>query len=940
MKSEIETVGAQRSRLPAALAQAPAMLIIAAAAAIFANLAAEYLAQSWYFGGRQVAFMVACVGLMLSASAWEVRLGLRKASEAVQFWVIAAFVALLVAALISFNLESRAFARLIGALTLCGFIINHHLPMVARRAFFASLSLVAIACIFGPASWPAAVAIVAIGLVLIGVCHLPAPMWARLGLIALITAGLAATRAEWVRLDWLAAVIPILASVFMFRLAVYLYDISNGKGPKDLWGRLGYFFMFPNMVLPFFPVVDFSAFGRTYYNADAISIYRNGAIYVLRGLIHLLLYRLIYMYAVLAPDQIDNAATFLQYIVANFGLYLKISGLFHLVTGMLVLFGFNLPETHTRFYFANSFIDFWRRINIYWKDFMQKMVFTPSYMQFKKFGASHMVGVSLSILMVFFTTWALHAYQWFWLRGTYLFTLNDMMFWAILGVLLIGQTLLESRPRKAASGSGLIGPRALLVIRTICTFLFICLLWSFWTSASVEDWLAIVKNSGLAPALLGSGNADAAAWLTTLASLVGLAFLVAVAMGITFGLAKPAPAAVRAPLRKGKRPQAFYRPILLGGALAAGLVAIQLSSANLILGREARDFANAIGGGMLNRADQALLTRGYYEDLAGEGVKDSKNNLQLTDLLNQSRTESPTVDFMNNVLSTKSGILARKDYLAFEFEPNAIAHLGSTVGYPINRWGMADKDYTLKKPDGTFRIAMIGASRVQGLGLPQDQRFESLLEERLNAQQTGDRGESFEILNFGMRAYSPVQRLMSFEEKALPFEPDAVIYGAGLVDTWVDYHASMIRRGVSMPYPFLDEINRKAGVDKSMSQAELERRLAPYGQEIVSRVYREIISIAKSRGMQAIWVYIPDTGDRPRDADETERAAKEAGFVTIRLNGFNPRLYQQSLSDSHPNAEGNRILADMIYGKIMEAQARGELDLVPRRGATDHPKPQ
>jgi hypothetical protein len=150
----------------------------------------------------------------------------------------------------------------------------------------------------------------------------------------------------------------------------------------------------------------------------------------------------------------------------------------------------------------------------------------------------------------------------------------------------------------------------------------------------------------------------------------------------------------------------------------------------------------------------------------------------------------------------------------------------------------------------------------------------------------------------------------------------------------------MIRRGVSMPYPFLDEINRKAGVDKSMSQAELERRLAPYGQEIVSRVYREIISIAKSRGMQAIWVYIPDTGDRPRDADETERAAKEAGFVTIRLNGFNPRLYQQSLSDSHPNAEGNRILADMIYGKIMEAQARGELDLVPRRGATDHPKPQ
>ena len=58
----------------------------------------------------------------------------------------------------------------------------------------------------------------------------------------------------------------------------------------------------------------------------------------------------------------------------------------HLITGLLLLFGFNLHETHSRFYFANSFIDFWRRINIYWKDFMLKIFYYPAYFRLRRFG--------------------------------------------------------------------------------------------------------------------------------------------------------------------------------------------------------------------------------------------------------------------------------------------------------------------------------------------------------------------------------------------------------------------------------------------------------------------------------------------------------------------------------------------------------------------------
>ena len=59
-------------------------------------------------------------------------------------------------------------------------------------------------------------------------------------------------------------------------------------------------------------------------------------------------------------------------IVFTYLLYLRVSGQFHIIVGMLHLFGYDLPETNHRYLLARSVNDFWRRVNIYWKDFMVK----------------------------------------------------------------------------------------------------------------------------------------------------------------------------------------------------------------------------------------------------------------------------------------------------------------------------------------------------------------------------------------------------------------------------------------------------------------------------------------------------------------------------------------------------------------------------------------
>lgn len=114
---------------------------------------------------------------------------------------------------------------------------------------------------------------------------------------------------------------------------------------------------------------------------------------------------------------------------------------------MLSLFGFHLPETHHRYYFASSLTDYWRRINIYWKDFMRKVFYYPAYFKLRKWGAtSALVGATL---WVFVATWFLHAYQWFWLRGSFLLAWNDVLFWSLLALLLVLNSLYEAKYGRA-----------------------------------------------------------------------------------------------------------------------------------------------------------------------------------------------------------------------------------------------------------------------------------------------------------------------------------------------------------------------------------------------------------------------------------------------------------------------------------------------------------
>jgi len=883
------------------------LFVIAGAILAFIALTADYFTASedQSFGLGQIVMLLAGVGAIAAGYATDVMTGRRALTDVARLGIVIFELALLGLALKTYEIENRAFNELVFPIVALGFIVNDQLPSSLRLPFFFTLSVATIVAVLGVANPVACAWLIGLALGLFAICELPIRIIWRVALMIAAGLVLAAMRVGWLGNEAIASILPILGSMFIFRAAIYLYDVANGKGPKGLWQRLSYFFLLPNVVFPFFPVVDFTTFGRTYYNQDAIRIYQRGADWILRGTLHLLVYRFVYLHVVMAPEDVHSALNLLQFIAANFALYFRISGLFHLIIGMLLLFGFNLPETHTRFYFTSSFVDFWRRTNIYWKDFMQKMVFNPSYTQLKHWGITHQTSITISMLAVFAGTWALHSYQWFWLRGSVLFTLPDAMFWAILGVLLVGQTLWESKPRPSPRVSVLSGT-TLHVARTVCSMLTICILWSLWTSNSVADWAAMWAASGLTPALASPAAATPAQWAATIVTILAVSAATAVTANI---LLPAAPAGVKPKsLAKTKAPTPWAT---IAGAGAAALLLAQTSIVQGALTADLRDIVRDMSSARLNARDQAMLTQGYYENLTDV----NHFNTRLWEIYMQRPRATGEIRDM-------AAVRLRPDYMEYEFIPGATASFNG-VTYTINRWGMRDRDTPQAKPPGTYRIALMGASRSVGWGVEYDQGFEPRLETLLNANPPST-GTHYEVLNFSVDGYVPVQRLIALDEHAWQFQPDAVIFEAGPPDASVGRFAHMAQMGRTSPYPEINAIIAAAGVTSGMEREEIERRLEPHRYELLGHIYDRFVAACRQHGITPIWLYIPEvTGD---DESRTERfiqveaMARRSGFAIL---DFSRVFADQSVDavrigswDNHPNARGHAILAEQIYARL------------------------
>jgi hypothetical protein len=616
-----------------------------------------------------------------------------------------------------------------------------------------------------------------------------------------------------------------------------------------------------------------------------------------RGMLHLIAYRIVNYNFIIPAGELTDAVSFAQLMLANFLLYLRVSGQFHIIIGLLHLFGFNLPETNHFFWLATSFTELWRRINIYWKDFMQKVFFYPLVVKMKRLPEARRLALAASLAFV--ATWALHVYQWFWLRGTLFINLPDIIFWTILAVLVLFSIRRENRqakPKLPASAGQSFPAIAQRAVRAAGFFLLMSVLWYMWTSASFSGWWEVVRFVEYTPhslLLVGAGI-----------------LLLPIPFGAAIWLEQRLTANTSIP---------FARSAALVALGAGALVTLVQPAVITRLPTPARAFISDLRVQQLNTRDAQLLERGYYEDLNGV----DKFNGDLWGLYTFKPSEWP--DFTE----TEGAIILPDSFLQTLMAPNLSMDFHNTT-FTTNEWGMRDLPYTLDKPANTFRIALFGSSREMGSGVEDYQTFETIVENDLNDNFAGQSYDQYQILNFSISGYDLVQKLYYMQTQPFfEFQPDVVIISPhphGEDQNSLRYLYEVQAQGIPMPYPYLRDLLDRAGVTAGMGELEAMDRLMPFGDEFLGWMYQTAADEIRAHGaVPAILVFPGLSGDSQvdplRDLDRIRSLSAEHGFIFLDMmdvyNDLDPAELIVAPWDFHPNVYGHQLLAAAFYDILL-----------------------
>src|SRR5690606_37087115 len=131
---------------------------------------------------------------------------------------------------------------------------------------------------------------------------------------------------------------------------------------------------------------------------------------------------------------------------------------------------------------------------------------------------------------------------------------------------------------------------------------------------------------------------------------------------------------------------------------------------------------------------------------------------------------------------------------------------------------------------GTFRVALVGSSNDMGYGVPQEQIYPDLLEERLNAELQGRGFERFEVLDFSVGGYHLLDRLFVMDTKVPALQPDLILVVATMHDLRWQIYELVVRRlskGQDLRYDFLREFAADSGAEPGQSPMRIRQRLRP-----------------------------------------------------------------------------------------------------------------
>jgi lysophospholipase L1-like esterase len=233
----------------------------------------------------------------------------------------------------------------------------------------------------------------------------------------------------------------------------------------------------------------------------------------------------------------------------------------------------------------------------------------------------------------------------------------------------------------------------------------------------------------------------------------------------------------------------------------------------------------------------------------------------------------------------------------WELRPNAEGWVRAEnkvgVYVKINSQGLRDREHSIAKPPGTFRVAVLGNSYTEAFQVSLEQTYWAVLERELG--RCGVAGtRKVEVINFGVSGYGTAQELITLRTQVWQYEPDVVLL-AFLTgnDIWYN-HRALYQEPLSPYFVYQDN---KLALDDS---------------------FRQLIKLGALRGFQA----------------EVEKRSRVAQALFQAHNQFKQWMFdlRQSLKMAARKDQGDLIAATMASDAVETKPT--DMVYVPPRDAT------
>lgn len=759
------------------------------------------------------------------------------------------------------------------------FAVNHWLSEKWQLHFQNLVFVGSVIILFGVI--PGAYLLALLGLY-IGLLCSPIPFRLKTTAIVLIAGLVLYSWRNWSLPLEFVSVLPIFGSIVMFRTIIFLFDQSYGLkyGPvKDV----SYFLILPNLLFPVFPIIDYKTFNKS-RNKGEIAFAR-GLQLIFRGITHLLFFRVIYHFWIPSPGAIIDAVSALQYIATSYLGVVKLSGMFHIVIGILCLFGYNLPDIFHNYFLADGFSDLWKRINSYWRDFILKVFYYPFYLKIKS--KQFTLTLVITVLVSFVLNWFMHSYQWLWILGNFPVTIIDLIFWGSFGVLVAMSAFWQRTQslKKSLTGKQTFFKSFLRSVRILLVFSTMAVLWSLWQVPSLQVFIRLFE-------LIADNITHQ--WLPI--SLSILAILTTLSIYLHLDATKSKVTEV-----------VGSRRFNLGGNLLLIFLFIVLLYVPFRdrVSREIGVNLHLLAGQSINDGDKSRQFDGYYENLTSG----------ITDMLSESR-------ILETKKVTRQALkqLSTEYPLAFTLEPNLEVDYRGGI-FSTNSWGFRDDEYSIEKQSGVHRIAIMGSSDELGQAINDEYVFDKLLEKKLTMNGHGH----VEIINFSMPGSSVIPSVYRAEYVNEQFSPDTFLFFIHAPE----WNRLLIRLSMiislenDLPVK-LDSLLSDLKIDRGGNRTEIYEELKPHQERIVEFALWELIELKKIE-KEILVVLMPNSSKKlKRDILDAGQILNDNGIQTISLDGIYEGKAKKEIivseADHHPNESAHELIAEKLFEAIVNQE--------------------